>query len=53
MTLVVLGLLLGMAGLLWIPVLAIMQADHQTKRESPREPNTLVMGAARRESQAA
>lgn len=32
MTLVVLGLLLGMAGLLWVMVIDIMQADHQTKQ---------------------
>lgn len=29
MTLVTLGLLLGMAALLWILVIAIVQADHQ------------------------
>lgn len=37
MMLVVLGLLLGMAGLLWILVLAIMEADQQTKTGRPRE----------------
>jgi hypothetical protein len=36
MTLVALGLLLGMVGLLWVMVIDITQADHQTKREGPR-----------------
>jgi len=36
MTLVALGLLLGMVGLVWVMVIDINQADHQTKRESPR-----------------
>ncbi|WHZ16916.1 MAG: hypothetical protein OJF52_003766 [Nitrospira sp.] len=43
MTLVVLGLLLGMAGLLWMLVIAIMQADHRTNRKSPREANQPVV----------
>jgi hypothetical protein len=37
MTLVALGLLLGMAGLLWVMVNAIVQADHRTKRQGQRE----------------
>lgn len=43
MMLVVLGLLLGMAGLLWILVIAIMQADHQTNRKSSGEINQPVV----------
>ncbi|MCW5796975.1 MAG: hypothetical protein KIT40_00625 [Nitrospira sp.] len=43
MMLVVLGLLLGMAGLLWILVIAIMQEDHQTNRKSSREMNRPVV----------
>jgi thiosulfate reductase cytochrome b subunit len=36
MTLVALGLLLRMVGLVWVMVIDINQPDHQTKRESPR-----------------
>jgi flagellar biosynthesis protein FliQ len=36
MMLVALGLLLGMAGLLWMLVIAIMQADQQIHRKGPR-----------------
>ena len=36
MMLVVLGLLLGMAGLLWMLVIAIMQTDQQIHRKGPR-----------------
>jgi hypothetical protein len=43
MMLVVLGLLLGMAGLLWILITAIMQADHQTNRKGLREANQPVV----------
>jgi hypothetical protein len=53
MTLVVLGLLLGMAGLLWMLVIAIMQADHQPSRQIPREASERVSGAARCVSKAA
>mgnify|MGYP001245853356 FL=1 len=53
MTMVALGLLLGMAGLLWTMVIAIMQADRQTKRQSPRGQDTLRVEAARRESKVA
>ena len=53
MTLVVLCLLLGMAGLLWILVFAIMQADHQTNRQNPREANQPVVEAAYCRSRAA
>ncbi len=45
MTLVVLGLLLGMAGLLWILVIAIMQEDHQTNRKRSREAKQVVVEA--------
>jgi hypothetical protein len=53
MTLVVLGLLLGMAGLLWILVSAIMQADHQSNRKSSREANQPVVVPAHCRSKAA
>ncbi|MEP7153637.1 MAG: hypothetical protein ABI856_18195 [Nitrospira sp.] len=53
MTLVVLGLLLGMAGLLWILVLAIMQADGQTHRKGPRVANQVVVGTPHCGSRAA
>jgi hypothetical protein len=36
MTLVALGLLVGMLGLLWVMIIAIMHADHQAKRQSLR-----------------
>ena len=53
MTLVAPGLLLGMVGLLWVMVTDITQADHQTKRKSPREQDKLLVEAARCESKAA
>ena len=53
MTLVALGLLLGMAGLLWVMVIAIMQADYRPKRQSPREQDKSLVEAARCESKAA
>jgi hypothetical protein len=53
MTLVALGLLLGMVGLLWVMVTDITQADHQTKRKSPREQDEPLVEAARCESKAA
>jgi hypothetical protein len=53
MTLIELGLLLGMVGLLWMMVIAIRQADYQTKRQSPREQNKPLAEAARCESKAA
>jgi hypothetical protein len=43
MMLVVLGLLLGMAGLLWIFVIAIMHGDHQTNGKNSRELNQPVV----------
>jgi hypothetical protein len=46
MTLVALGLLLGMVGLLWVMVTDITQADHQTKRKSPREQDKPLVEAA-------
>jgi hypothetical protein len=53
MTLVALGLLLGMVGLLWVMVIDIMQADHQTKRQSPRAQDKPLVEAARCEFKAA
>lgn len=43
MMLVVLGLLLRMAGLLWILVISVMQADNQTNRKGLREANHPVV----------
>jgi hypothetical protein len=53
MTLVVLGLLLGMVGLVWVMVISLMRADHQPQRYGSREPDKPVAGSARRESKAA
>jgi hypothetical protein len=53
MTMVALGLLLGMAGLLWTMVIAIVQADHQTKRQSSRAQDKPLAEAAHCESRAA
>ena len=53
MTLIELGLLLGMVGLVWVMVIAIRQADHQTKRESPRAQDKPLAEAAHCESKAA
>jgi hypothetical protein len=53
MTMVAVGLLLGMVGLVWVMVIDIMQADHQTKRESPREQDKPLAEVARCESKAA
>ena len=47
MTMIALGLLLGMAGLLWVMVIAIMQADHQANRLSPRLQEKPLAEAAR------
>ena len=53
MTLVALGLLLGMVRLLWVMVIDITQADHQTKRQSLREQDEPLVEVARCESKAA
>jgi hypothetical protein len=53
MVLITLVLLLGMLGLLWVMIFAIMQADHQTKRQSPRAQDKSPVEAARCESKAA
>ncbi len=53
MMLVVLGLLLGMAGLPWILVIAIMQADHRTNKKSLREAKQPGMAPAHCGSRAA
>ena len=53
MTYIGLGLLVGMLGLLWVMIIAIMQADHQTKRQSPRAQDKSPVEAARCESKAA
>jgi hypothetical protein len=53
MTLVALGLLLGVVGLVWVMVIDITQADYQTKRQSPREQDKPLAEAARCELKAA
>jgi hypothetical protein len=53
MTLVALGLLLGMAGLLWVMVNAIVQADHRTNRQGQREQDMPLVEATRCDSKAA
>lgn len=53
MTLVALGLLLGLAGLLRVMVILIVQEDHQTQRQSLREQREPLAEAARDESKAA
>ena len=53
MTLIALGLLLGMAGLLWVVVVDIMRADRCGKTATPRDLAKPVAESARRESKAA
>ena len=53
MTLVALGLLLGMIGLVWVIIIGIMQEDHQTKRESSRAHDKPLAAAVRGDSNAA
>jgi hypothetical protein len=53
MTYVALGLLIGMLGLLWLMIIAIMQADHRTKRQSPRAQDKSPVKTALCESKAA
>lgn len=53
MTLVALGVLLGMVGLVWMLVLEITQADHQPNRQSPREQDNQLVEVARCESKVA
>lgn len=53
MTLVALGLLLGMVGMLWLLVIDITQTDHQTKREKPRAQDKPLAAGARHQSKAA
>jgi hypothetical protein len=48
MTLVAPGLLLGMVGLMWVMFIDITQADHQTKRQSPRRQDKPLVDATRR-----
>ena len=52
MTLVALGLLLGVVGLVWVMVIDITQTDIQTKRQSPREQDKPLAEAARCELKA-
>lgn len=53
MTLVALGLLSGMVGLVWVMVIDITQADYQTKRQSPREQDKPLVEAVSCEFKAA
>lgn len=47
MTMVALGLLLGMAGLLWVIVIDITQANHKTKNRRSHDLNMPVAEATR------
>ena len=53
MTLVALGLLLGIVKLVWVMVIDRTQVDHQTNRQSPREQDTPLVEVARCESKTA
>ncbi len=53
MTLVALGLLLGMVGLLWTMVIDIVRADRCAKTKRSGDLDNPVAGAARCESKAA
>lgn len=53
MTLVALGLLLGMAGLLWVVAIDIMRADRCGKTARSRDPDKPAAESTRRESKAA
>jgi hypothetical protein len=48
MTMVALGLLLGMAGLLWAMVIDITQANHKTKNQRSHDLNMPVAEATHR-----
>lgn len=53
MTLVALGLLLGLAGLLWVVVVDIMRADRYAKTPRSRDLDKQVAESTGRESKAA
>lgn len=53
MTLIVLGLLLGMAGLLWVVVVDIMRTDRRGKAARSRDLDKPVAESTGRESKAA
>ena len=53
MTLVALGLLLGMVGLMWLMVIDIVRADRCAKTQKSGEMDKPVAGAAHCESKAA
>ncbi len=53
MTLVALGLLLGMVGLMWMMVIDIVRADRCAKTQRSGDLDKPVAGAARCESKAA
>jgi hypothetical protein len=50
---IALGVLLGMLGLVWVMIIAIMQADHQAKRQGPRAQDKPRVEAAHCESKVA
>jgi len=53
MTLIALGLLLGMLGLVWGMIIGIMQVDYRATRESPRAQDKPLAEAARCDPKAA
>jgi len=53
MTLVIVGLLLGLAGLVWVMVLDIVRADRQCQRRRSDTSARPVTGPDTRESKAA
>ena len=53
MMFIVLGLLVGMAGLLWVLVIAIMHGDHETKRKNLGDTKQSVVMPAHYGSKAA
>ncbi|MDE3042340.1 MAG: hypothetical protein KGJ82_17445 [Nitrospirota bacterium] len=52
MTMIALGILLGMVGLLWVIVIDIMRTEHQANRLSPRLQEKPLPEAAHCESRA-
>ena len=53
MTLVILGLIGGLVGLVWLMVLDIVRSDRQCQRTGPQKSERHVTGPARGESRAA
>ena len=53
MTLVILGLLFGLVGLLWVMVIHMVSMDHRHPKADPMNPKTPITEFERRESKAA